>query len=68
VNDEGDYWESGDVELLSNKRDVLNHYMDHAKNVISGIRLSDQESVSADSLGSQIEQALLKAEEDQIVH
>ena len=68
MNDEGDYWESGDVELLSNKRDVLNHYMDHAKNVISGIRLSDQESVSADSLGSQIEQALLKAEEDQIVH
>jgi len=68
VNDEGDYWESGDVERLSDKRNVLNHYLDHAKNVISGIRIPGQGSVTADSIASKIEQALLQAEEDQIVH
>lgn len=68
VNDEGDYWESGDVERLANKRAVLEHYMDYAKDVISGIRLSEQDLVSTESVASQIEQALSKPDEDQVVH
>lgn len=68
VTDEGDYWESGDVEQLSNKRKVLEHYLDYAKDVISGIRLPEQTSLGSDTIAAQIEQALLKAEEDQIIH
>jgi hypothetical protein len=68
VTDEGEYWESRDVERLSNKRDVLDHYMDHVSSVIRGIRVSKEDALDADSLGARVEQALLEAEEGKVFH
>ena len=68
VTDESEYWETRDVRRLATKRSVLAHYMDHVAEVVSGIRLSEDVPPTAQAIGERIEQALLKAEEETVVH
>jgi hypothetical protein len=61
VMDEGDYWTSRDRDLLAEKRAVLEHYINHAAEVIS--QTQKPADASAEALGSSIEKALLDAED-----
>ena len=64
VTDEGDYWTSRDRELLAEKRAVLKHYMNHAREAISNARIPPDAGLSAEDTASSIEKALLDAEDN----
>ncbi|MCF8105576.1 MAG: hypothetical protein K9K64_08840 [Desulfohalobiaceae bacterium] len=62
VTDEGDYWTSRDRELLSEKRAVLEHYINHAKEAISNAKRPAAPDQSLEDLALSIERSLLDAE------
>ena len=64
VTDEGEYWMSRDRELLAEKRAVLQHYMNHARETISNARIPPDAGLSAEDTASSIEKALLDAEDN----
>ena len=64
VTDEGEYWASRDRELLAEKRAVLEHYMNHAKEAISNAKVPPDTDLSAEDIASSIEKALLDAEDN----
>ena len=63
VTDESDYWTSRDPELLAEKRAVLGHYINHAKEAISNAKRPADADQSPEDLASSIEKALLDAED-----
>lgn len=64
VTDEGDYWRSRDRELLAEKRSVLEHYINHAKEAISNAKRPADTEQSPEDLASSIEEALKDADDD----
>ncbi len=64
VTDEGDYWTSRDRELLAEKRAVLEHYMNHAKEAISNAKIPADADLSAEDIASSIEKSLLDTEDN----
>lgn len=69
INDEGDYWVSRDRRILAEKRIVLGHCLRHAERVIAGIENSGDDVRDPETIASRIEEALLKAdEEDRLLH
>jgi len=64
VNDEGDYWDSRDRRILAEKRIFLGKCLRHTEKVISGIELSGDVVRDPETIASRIEEALLKADEE----
>lgn len=65
VTDEGAYWETRDRRILAEKRILLGHYLRHTEKVLSSIELSDEERKDPEAIADRIEEALLRAEDDQ---
>ncbi len=68
VNDEGDYWESRDRRILAEKRIFFGHCLRHTEKVIADIEISDDEVRDPETIASHIEDALLKADEEDPLH
>lgn len=64
VDDEGAYWESRDRRILAEKRVALGHALRRTEKIISGIELSEDEDRDPEAIASRIEDALLKAENE----
>jgi len=64
VNDEGDYWESRDRRILAEKRIFLGKGLRHTEKAISGIEISGDVVRDPETIASRIEEALLKADEE----
>ena len=58
VRDEGEYWETGDFELLKEKMDFLNEKMDAVAGELSRVTGSHLERLSPEELASMIEALL----------
>jgi hypothetical protein len=58
VRDEGEYWETGDFELLKEKMDFLNEKMDAVAGELSRVTGSHLERLSPQELASMIEALL----------
>lgn len=65
VTDEGAYWETRDRRILAEKRILLGHYLRRTEKVLSGIELSDEERKDPEAIADRIEEALLRAEDDE---
>ena len=65
VNDEGEYWESRDKRILAEKRIFLGKCLRHTEKVISGIEISGDDVRDPETIASRIEEALLKADEEE---
>lgn len=58
VYDEGDYWQTGDENILKGKIDFLNSAMDQLEDVLNSIEL--KEGSTAESVADKIEELLKK--------
>ena len=56
VSDEGEYWETGDIERLREKMDFLNRKIDQLSGALSSARFGDASRLSADEIAARIEQ------------
>jgi hypothetical protein len=64
VNEEGAYWESRDRRILAEKRIAFDQYLRHTEKVINSIELSGDDVHDPDAVARRIEEALLKADEE----
>ena len=59
VSDEGEYWETGDVDALREKMDLIGEKLECISSELSSSRFGDVTGLSADQISSRIEQLLL---------
>ena len=59
VSDEGEYWETGNVDALTEKMDLLDEKLECIAGGLSSSRFGDVTGLSADQIASRIEQFLL---------
>lgn len=60
VHDEGDYWETGDLQLLRRKRDGLNARMQEVARTLDVAQVGDTSGISAEEMLTLIEDLLSK--------
>jgi hypothetical protein len=60
VSDEGEYWETGDIEVLRRKMDLIGRKIDQLTRELSSCRLGEVSGLSAEQIASKIEQWFLE--------
>jgi hypothetical protein len=68
VDDEGGYWETRDLGLLTHQFNVLQHYLDHVETWVAGIKMSETERRDQATVASVVEKTLLETKRKEIVH
>jgi hypothetical protein len=58
VSDEGEYWETGDIRILSKRMDFLNKKIEQIAGKLSSTRLGDASNLSPDEIVARIEKLL----------
>ncbi len=64
VNDEGEYWESGDLEKLKGKMAFLDEKMNYLANRLNSGALGDTAGLSADEIASRFESFFRESDND----
>ena len=58
VSDEGEYWETGDINILKDRMNLINEGLDRLESALSADCLGDGAELSAEEIASRIEQLL----------
>ena len=62
VSDEGEYWETGNIEILKGKMALINEKLTYISAELSSSRFGDVSGLSAEQIAARIEQFLLGGE------